>query len=325
MPRPMLALQLAQLVEHKGIRLDTLPAVGAPSGRPPFERLDSAQMSVGGIILSRLVHMRDPEHIVALAGSPYGASMLARVMKLFSDAAVTAGATTFTQSNATSLFRMTGSTLSRAASYQGTVLRDRLSHNAAKQIYSNILDAITAVRALPVGTQTCAVLLGDQQTAMMADNEVERVLVDFVAACRVHLGLQLVQPQVEQPIAPDPSAAPRIRQISLAGKFVDHVASQLIAIRPLTPVETQLVVGALGEAADRLRDSELASMIRGGAVSFGHVLATPAGAQIWASSLGALGAQPTHVPTWCDRLVAACSMIVSLGDVSDAIDALDTR
>ena len=77
--------------------------------------------------------MRVPEHVAALSSSPYGAALLARLMSLYTDAALTVG-TAFTQSNAATLFRMAGSTLSRIAAYAGTILRDRLRHDAAKLI-----------------------------------------------------------------------------------------------------------------------------------------------------------------------------------------------
>ena len=155
----MLALHPAQLVEPRRDLILRTPAAstGAPSGRPQFERLDSAQMSVNGIVLSRLTHLRDPGQITALVDSPYGMALLSRLMALYNGAALTVG-TAFTQSNTITLFRMSGSTLSRAAAYGGTVLRDRLPHYAAKLIYSDLLEVITAVRTTLGIEKQCALL-----------------------------------------------------------------------------------------------------------------------------------------------------------------------
>ena len=323
MTSSVLALQLAQLIEPiRCIRLGTRAAsVGAPSGRPPFERLDSAQMNVSGIILSRLVHMRDPEHIVALVASPYGASMLARVMNLFTDAAVTAGATTFTPSNATSLFRMTGSTLSRATSYQGTVLRDRLSHNAAKHIYSDILDAITAMRESPVGTQVCAVLLGDPQTVTMTDNRVGHILAEFDAACRAHLGLRLVQgpPRVEQPVAPGPSAALESLIVAIERRLGERIA------RALSSAERQVLESGMVVALSHLSTGDLASRHSMLGLRWGAALAHPPEAQLWASVLEALrdddGSAPYSVTSFTERVTSAMALVASLRFVGGVVNA----
>ena len=125
-----------------------------------------------------------------------------------------------------------------------------------------------------------------------------------------------------QPPAPQPDL--HQPPISLSGRFVDQVTGRLVAWlkRPLASFEMQLVTGALADAADHLGDRDLASMVRGGSVSTGHVLMTSADAQVWASALVSLDSQPTDVPTWRDETVAACSLVASLREVGDAIDAI---
>jgi len=273
-------------------------------------------MSVNGIVLSRLTHLRDPGQITALVDSPYGMALLSRLMALYNGAALTVG-TAFTQSNTITLFRMSGSTLSRAAAYGGTVLRDRLPHYAAKLIYSDLLEVITAVRTTPAGVQVRSVLLGDGTAAFMPEREVEVVMNDFVEACRMRLGPQLVRgpPQVEIP-APNQSESPESLMSAIERRVGERFA------RALDPNERRsLEDGMIGALSHHLT-ADLTSRRSMLGMRWVDALALPAPAQLWASVLETLtGPLPCSVTSFADRVTSAIALVASLRFVGGVVNA----
>ena len=111
------------------------------------ERHDSGRMSIKLIILSRLLHTRDEPRLQTASMSGVGIAVSNALKRV-----VLAAVPSLTLQSVDILFNTVGATLSRQTQYNALLsLPDRLPWPQARQLYSSLLDAATAVRALPIG------------------------------------------------------------------------------------------------------------------------------------------------------------------------------
>ena len=180
MALPLLSIALAKL---------QVKTVGAPKRKAIAstghfgERADSAQMAVRLIALSRVLLTKDADVLSTVAASAHGANLLIQLLAATLRMAIAAGgeaASALNMTNITTLFNVTGSTLMRQSAFEGLFgLPDKISWVDARAVYSEMLDALAAVRATPEGAAVESLLMSN---ALASGASPVAVIAAFVAA-----------------------------------------------------------------------------------------------------------------------------------------------
>ena len=180
MALPLLSIALAKL---------QVKTVGAPKRKAIAstghfgERADSAQMAVRHIALSRVLLTKDTAVLSTVAASAHGANLLNQLLAATLRMAIAAGgdaSSTLNMTNITTLFNVTGSTLMRQSAFEGLFgLPDKISWVDARAVYSEMLDALAAVRATPEGAAVESLLMSN---ALASGASPVAVIAAFVAA-----------------------------------------------------------------------------------------------------------------------------------------------
>ena len=155
----------ALLLSFERLRIDP---VGAPSTKRAANawhgaRLNSAQHTVGEVLLSRLLVTSNDDQLHAIGRSSYGEALLAELRSLVRIACLGLGASgTLALSHIVQVFRATGSTLLQPSTYAtiGLGMESTLPHAVAARVYRELVEAVTAVRSTPIGVAMEACLIG---------------------------------------------------------------------------------------------------------------------------------------------------------------------
>jgi hypothetical protein len=180
MALPLLSIALSKL---------QVATVGAPKRKAIAstghfgERADSAQMAVRLIALSRVLLTKDADVLSTVAASAHGANLLIQLIAATLRLAIAAGgevSPTLNMTNIQTLFNVSGSTLMRQSAFEGLFgLPDKISWVDARAVYSELLDALAAVRASPEGAAVESLLMAN---ATVPGASPVVVIAAFVAA-----------------------------------------------------------------------------------------------------------------------------------------------
>jgi len=286
------------------------------------ERHDSGRMSIKLILLSRLMHTRDEPRLQGAAMTAVGIAVLNALKRV-----VLAAAPSLTTQSVDILFNTVGATLSRQTQYNALLsLPDRLPWPQARTLYSSLLDAATAVRALPVGATVEALLNGDSAHS-------QALVAPSVDAFERAMSEQLEQHaedgstsshSTQTTLPPPPPAAP---PIDPTASFADNVRRRVEGHlrRHLTESEASSLFDGIVEATSLLDDASAADRRALASAAMWAAMSHPAMAQAWAATLESIRSTSGNLDALIESIITTCSNVASssLAVLVSAFDAND--
>ena len=272
------------------------------------ERHDSGRMSIKLIILSRLLHTRDEPRLQTASMTGVGIAVSNALKRV-----VLAAAPSLTRQSVDILFNTVGATLSRQAQYNALLsLPDRLPWPQARKLYSSLLDAATAVRALPIGATIEALLSGDS-----AHNEAQVApsIDAFERAITEQLELHAEDGSssshsTQTALPPPPPTAP---PIDPHASFVDNVRRRVEGHlhRYLTESEVSSLIDGILEATSLLDDASAVDRRILASSDMWVAMSHPAMAQAWAATLESIRSTSGNLDALIESIITTCSNVAS--------------
>ena len=199
MPALLLSMERMRLRRSDHVQVGALNSKRASTEAWHGARTNSAQHTVGEIVLSRLLQGSTEGQIRTLAQGRYGEALLAELRGVVRIACLGVGASgALAPSHVLSLFRATGSSVIQSSAYGsvGLGIEAVLPHAVAARVYRELVEATAAVRATPIGiaTEACLVGQGDGGSSggdVASDVQAASTIAQCVAAIRARLFARL--------------------------------------------------------------------------------------------------------------------------------------